>query len=63
MHHSEICVMLRRKGSSTDAKRTHVQEKEDSILNEYIVLFDNRKRKTFNEMGMVHSVRNVTEVL
>jgi hypothetical protein len=41
MRHRKICIMLRRKGSSTDAKLTHVQEKEDSILNEYNVLFDN----------------------
>ena len=41
MRHSNICAMLLTKDSITDAKRTHVQEKEDSILNEYIAFFDN----------------------
>jgi hypothetical protein len=41
MRHRKICAVLRRKDSSTDAKRTHVQEKEDSSLNEYNSLFDN----------------------
>jgi hypothetical protein len=31
----------RKEGSSTYAERTHVQGKEDSIANEYNVLFDN----------------------
>jgi len=41
MCRSEICAMLPAKGSSTYPKRTHVKEKEDSIVNEYSVLFYN----------------------
>jgi len=41
MCRSEICAMLPTKGSSTYEERTHVQEKEDSIVNEYSVLFCN----------------------
>ena len=41
MRHSTYCYLLLTKGSSIDAKRTHVQEKEDSILNKYNVFFDN----------------------
>ena len=39
MCRGEIWAMLPTKGSSTYAKRTHVQEKEDSVVNEYNVLF------------------------
>jgi len=41
MCRSEICAMLPRKGPSTYAKHKHMQEKEDSIKNEYNVLFYN----------------------
>jgi len=41
MCRSEICAILPTKGLSTYAKRTHVQEKEDSIVNESSVLFYN----------------------
>ena len=43
-------------------KSTHMQEEEGSIMNEYNAFFDNRKAKTCNEIGMLPSVRNVTEV-
>ena len=39
--HSKICAMLPTKGSNTYAKRTNVQEKEDSIVNEHNVLIYN----------------------
>jgi len=45
-------------------KSTHVQEEEGSIVNEYnVLLYNYRKVKTCNEIGMLPSVRNVTEVL
>jgi len=40
MYQSEICAMLRTKGSTTYAK-AHVQEEEGSIVNEYNVFFYN----------------------
>ena len=45
--HSEICAMLPTKCSSTSAKRTHVQEKEESIVNESNVLFYNFLRVVY----------------
>ena len=43
-------------------KSTHMQEEEGSIMNEYNAFFDNRKAKTCNEIGMLPSVWNVTEI-
>jgi len=40
MYRSEICAMLRTKGSTTYTK-AHVQEEEGSIVNEYIAFFYN----------------------
>ena len=40
--HCAMCAMLRTKDSSTDAKHTNVQEKEDSIVNECNVLKDGK---------------------
>jgi len=48
MCRSEIRAMLPMKGSSTYAKHTHVQEKQDSIVNEY-----NKRRKTCRGIGML----------
>jgi hypothetical protein len=56
MCHSEICAMLPTKCSSTSAKRTHVQEKEDSIVNEYSVLFYNFLRVVY----ALHTVQDTS---
>jgi hypothetical protein len=42
-------------------KSTHVQEEEGSIVNEYNVIFLGKQK--CNEIEMLPSVRNVTEVV
>jgi len=60
---SEICAMLRAKGSSTCAKaHTCKKKKAASWMNTMSCSTMSRKAKTCNEIGMLPSVRNVTEV-
>jgi hypothetical protein len=64
MCQSEICVMLRMKESSTYAKAHMCKKKKAaSGMNTMSCSTINRKAKTHNEIGMLPSVRNVTEVL
>jgi hypothetical protein len=59
-----MCAMLRTKGSSTYAK-THTckKKKAASQMNTKSCSTINRKSKTCTVIGMLPSVRNVTEVL
>ena len=63
MYRSEICAMLRTKGSTTYAKAHTCKKKAASWMNTMSSSKINRKAKTCNEIGMLQSVWNVTEVL
>ena len=64
MYQSEICAMLCTKGSTKNAKaHTCKKKKAASWINTMSSLTINRKAKTCNEIGMLPSVLNVTEVL
>jgi hypothetical protein len=60
-----MCAMLRTNGSSTYAKAHTWKKKKKaaSQMNTMSCSTINRKTKTCNEIGMLPSVRNVTEVL
>ena len=59
-----MCAMLCTKGSSTYAKaHTCKKKKGASQMNTMSCSTFNRKAKTCNEIGMLPSVRNVTEFL
>jgi hypothetical protein len=66
MYQSEICAMLRTKGSSTYAKAHTCKKKKKmaaSWMNTMSFSTNNRKAKTCDEIGMLPSVWNVSEVL
>jgi len=62
MYQSEICAMLRTKGSTTYAKAHTCKKKKAALwMNTMSSSTINRKTKTCNEIGMLPSVWNVTE--
>jgi hypothetical protein len=65
MCQSEICAILRTKGSSTYAKAHTCKKNKKAALwmNTMSCSTINRKAKTCNEIGMLPPVWNVTEVL
>ena len=63
MCQSEICAMLRMKGSSNYAKARTCMKKATSWMNTMSCFTINRKAKTCNKVGILPSVWNVTEVL
>ena len=63
MCQSEICTMWRAKGSSTYPKAHTCKEKKAASWMNTMSCKSNRKAKICNEIGMLLSVWNVTEVL
>jgi len=63
MCQSEICAMLRTKGSSTYAKAHTCKKKAASWMSTVSCSTIYKKARTCNVIGMLPSVWNVTEVL